>query len=467
MSEIPRHEELSVAALGRMDEACDRFEDAWIAGTAPCLEDFLGDSEGAEREELLNRLLRLELEYRRRAGQNPTAKDYHQRLPGYASLLEVLFATEVHAGGTGPAVTEPTPAEEEDVPSQAGRYRIEGELGRGGMGLVLSARDPDLDRPLAVKVLLLRYHGDATMERRFREEARLTGQLQHPSVPPVHEVGRLDDGRPYFAMKLIRGRTLAELLKQRPTPSEGLPDLQGVFKQVCQAIAYAHSQGVIHPDLKPANVMVGAFGEVQVMDWGLAKVLRERPAEAVQLECNGGLTQMVGSGSTAEESQAGTVAGTLGYMAPEQARGEAQAVDERADVFGLGAILSVLLTGRLPFRGNPEAVLRASQRGNLGDAFARPDDCGADAELVLLCKECLAAVREERQRHAGVVAERVAGGAGRGRGTGPGGGGAQATQGDAGTGDVGAGHGADGWRRLCLDAAAASPAARNDRAGGG
>jgi serine/threonine protein kinase len=110
--------------------------------------------------------------------------------------------------------------------------------------------------------------------RRFVEEAQVCGQLQHPGIVPVHDLGRLEDGRPFFAMKLVKGRTLAELLRERAGPDDDLPRLLGIFEQVCQAVAYAHSKGVIHRDLKSANVMVGAFGEVQLMDWGLAKVLR-------------------------------------------------------------------------------------------------------------------------------------------------------------------------------------------------
>src|SRR5262249_22447655 len=158
-------------------------------------------------------------------------------------------------------------------------------IARGGMGVVLRARDEDLNRSLAVKVLRADFHGVRELERRFREEAQITGQLQHPGIPPVHEIGTLPDGRPFLAMKLIEGRTLEELLKERSGVAASLqladfprqvanlppPDLSrfvAIFEQVCQTLAYAHSRGVIHRDLKPSNVMVGAFGEVQVMDWG-------------------------------------------------------------------------------------------------------------------------------------------------------------------------------------------------------
>ena len=138
---------------------------------------------------------------------------------------------------------------------------------------MLRGRDVDLGRELAVKVLLECHEGHPEMVRRFVEEAQIAGQLQHPGVVPVYELGAFADRRPYFAMKLVKGRTLAELLAAREGPGLELPRFLGVFEQTCQTIAYAHSRGVIHRDLKPSNVMVGAFGEVQVMDWGLAKVL--------------------------------------------------------------------------------------------------------------------------------------------------------------------------------------------------
>src|SRR5262249_54399030 len=150
---------------------------------------------------------------------------------------------------------------------------ILGELGRGGMGVVYRARDPQLHRSLAIKVLRPEVAGQPDMRRRFLEEAQITAQLQHPGIAPLHEQGELDDGRPYFTMKLVKGRTLAELLKDRPHAGHELPRFLAIFEQVCQALAYAHSRGIIHRDLKPANVMVGAFGEVQVMDWGLAKLV--------------------------------------------------------------------------------------------------------------------------------------------------------------------------------------------------
>ncbi|QJW96351.1 serine/threonine-protein kinase [Frigoriglobus tundricola] len=155
-------------------------------------------------------------------------------------------------------------------------YRVTHEIARGGMGCVLAARDLVLDRDVAIKVLLP--GGDtADAARRFVTESKVTAQLPHPNVPPVYALGTLGDGSPFLVMKLVAGRTLAALLEQRGAPGDDLSRFVQAFEQVCLAVGFAHSQGVVHRDLKPANIMVGAFGEVQVMDWGLARLLNEGP----------------------------------------------------------------------------------------------------------------------------------------------------------------------------------------------
>ena len=296
------------------------------------------------------------------------------------------------------------------------RYRILGEIARGGMGVVLRASDVSFDRPLAIKVLLHGRGDAAANERRFLEEAAITGQLQHPGIPPVHDFGRLSDGRPFFSMKLIQGRTLTELLKERPTPQTDLPRFLKIFEQIAQTVAYTHSQGIIHRDLKPLNVMVGAFGEVQVMDWGLAKRLRDgKPAEApraaaVHIVPAETATAVPGALSESSQTQAGQVLGTFAYMAPEQARGEVQSVDERCDVFGLGAILCTILTGDPPYQGSEgRSLWQKAQQAELDDAWSRLERCGADTDLILLAISCLAPRKEDRPRDGRAVADAVAG----------------------------------------------------------
>ena len=287
-----------------------------------------------------------------------------------------------------------------------GRFEIHGEIGRGGMGAVLRGYDPALGRDLAIKVLLAGREGNADARRRFHDEAQIGGQLEHPGLVPVYELGADADGSPFFAMKLVYGRTLATLLKERAAPADDMPRFLTIFEQVCQALAYAHARGVIHRDLKPANIMVGAFGEVQVMDWGLAKVMAEtgraeRPAQhTVHME-------RTESGST--ESRDGSVLGSPAYMPPEQARGEIDRLDQRADVFGLGAILCEILTGQPPFMGkNVSEILGHSANGQLTESFARLDGCGADAELIALAQRSLAPQPEARPRDGSEVAAKVA-----------------------------------------------------------
>jgi serine/threonine-protein kinase len=293
-----------------------------------------------------------------------------------------------------------------------GRYRLEGEIARGGMGAVLKGVDTDLGRDIAVKVLLQTHAGKTELLHRFVEEAQIGGQLQHPGIVPVYDLGQFGDKRPYFTMKLVKGQTLARLLAERRGPAEELPRFVGVFEQVCQTVAYAHARGVIHRDLKPANVMVGAFGEVQVMDWGLAKVLTRSggvregapaPEEVSVVQTR----RSAGAEAASGQTEVGSVLGTPAYMAPEQARGEVERIDERADVFGLGAILCQILTGEAPFASATGEAMRLAQRADLADAFARLDGCGADVELVALAKRCLAAQPEGRPRDAGAVAEAV------------------------------------------------------------
>jgi tetratricopeptide (TPR) repeat protein len=312
--------------------------------------------------------------------------------------------------GVKDAVVRPSPP---GAPDAAGRYQIFGEIARGGMGAVLKGRDADLGRELAVKVLLERHRDNPELVRRFLEEAQIGGQLQHPGIVPVYELGAFADRRPFFTMKLVKGRTLAELLGERKDPVAELPRLLGIFEQISQAVAYAHARGVIHRDLKPSNVMVGSFGEVQVMDWGLAKVLPRGgvvdDAAAGQLGAGETVIATARSGDpTAELSQVGSVLGTPSYMAPEQARGEAGSVDERADVFALGSILCEILTGTPAFTGRSSGeIQRKAARGELAEAFARLDAGEVDAELIGLARGCLAVEPADRPRDAGGVAERV------------------------------------------------------------
>jgi WD40 repeat protein/serine/threonine protein kinase len=302
-----------------------------------------------------------------------------------------------------------------------GRYRIDGEIARGGMGAILKGRDNDLGRDLAFKVLLDEHRDRPEVIARFIEEAQIGGQLQHPGIAPVYELGQFTDQRPYFSMKLVKGQTLSQLLAERDSVDKDRSRFIGIFEQICQTVSYAHARGVIHRDLKPSNIMIGSFGEVQVMDWGLAKVLpvgevageprarsRDQQASVIETRRSGGSDVPSPNGSGSSETKLGSVLGTPAYMPPEQALGEVDQLDQRADVFGLGAILCEILTGYPPYVAEqPIDVFRMATRGKVDAAHARLDACGADNELIALAKHCMEPDCPSRPRDASIVAQRV------------------------------------------------------------
>ncbi len=226
-----------------------------------------------------------------------------------------------------------------DQPDAGARYDVREEVGRGGMGVVYLAHDRHLARDVALKVLA--FEGDsAPLAERLAREARVLARLEHPGIVAVHDVGVLADGRPFYVMRLVRGTNLAQ-----HAATHGRGEVLRLFLQVCDAVAFAHARGVIHRDLTPRNVLVGEFGEVLVVDWGVARLL-EGPERAAG-EASGPSTPN-GSGEgdpssgvdrQSERTHDGVVIGTPGYMPPEQAAGAARDADQRADVFGLGAIL--------------------------------------------------------------------------------------------------------------------------------
>jgi serine/threonine protein kinase len=227
----------------------------------------------------------------------------------------------------------------------ATKYRINNELARGGMGTVYLAEDTELDRRVAIKVLSTT---DANIDLRERmiREAQIIARLEHPGIVPVHDVGVLPDGRVFYAMKYVRGSRLDEYAAQ----VDSIKDRLRKFQSACDAVAFAHAHGVIHRDLKPQNIMIGLFGEVLVLDWGVAKILGKRNM-VVSVEADPPLLPKNGV-----DTSHGTIIGTRDYMAPEQARGEIDSLDERADVYSLGAVLYFLLTNQSPSTTRPRTI---------------------------------------------------------------------------------------------------------------
>jgi serine/threonine protein kinase len=230
-----------------------------------------------------------------------------------------------------------------EAPDLSGtRYTLHELIARGGMGAVYAAEDEQLSRRVALKVLGLQ---DTTGElpSRLVREARILAQLEHPGIVPVHDVGTLPDGRVYYTMKFVRGLRLDDYIVQLGSLSQRLR----LFLRVCDAVAFAHARGVLHRDLKPANIMVGSFGEILVMDWGLAKVLPEQrvSADPTVLTTSGKAEPKNNATQSTGITAHGTVMGTPGYMSPEQARGETEQIDLRSDIFSLGAVLRFIVVG--------------------------------------------------------------------------------------------------------------------------
>ncbi len=277
-----------------------------------------------------------------------------------------------------------------DVPDLEGtRYTLLEHVARGGMGLVYSARDEKLDRRVALKVL----HApdrSGELERRLIREAQVLSRLEHPGIVPVHDVGTLQDGRVFYTMKFIEGPRLDTHIES----VESVPDRLRLFLRICDAVAFAHARGVLHRDLKPANVMVGPFGEVLVLDWGLAKILREQapggPGPDPEATIVEGPAQTDAAQDTTEFAATtahGTVMGTPGYMSPEQARGDNDHLDERSDIFSLGALLRFVLTRESPEKSSTpriaidkslEAICQKAMAANSRNRYARVSLLAAD-----------------------------------------------------------------------------------------
>jgi serine/threonine protein kinase/tetratricopeptide (TPR) repeat protein len=361
-----------------LNELCARFEAAWKAAgpldPEPQIEDFLAEADDPERADLLRRLVVLDVEHRRRRGGRPTPAEYEARFPDWSGRL---FPGAIH-----PAEAEEQPAdsalnlhspESAEAPGEidgvetavqppsfrpqlrSERYVVGEFHARGGVGEIWMAEDAEIGRTVALK--RLRPNREAQKDR-FLVEAQVTGQLEHPGIVPVHDLGVDEAGRPFYVMSFIHGRTLKDVLAEYheggapggESREVRLVRLLEIFVQICQTVAYAHHRGVLHRDLKPENVMLGPFGEVLVLDWGMAK-LHGQPGPETAVGEGSRPVQLTGSsGST--ETEAGTVLGSPPYMPPEAAEGRTADFDERTDVYLLGATLYHLLTGKPPREGS-------------------------------------------------------------------------------------------------------------------
>jgi serine/threonine protein kinase len=292
---------------------------------------------------------------------NPDPRVWPDRYPDVADRLRQYFADR-----------EPIEQPRPPLPSIPG-YEVLGEIGAGGMGVVYQARQLAPKRVVAVKMIRQRLAADAATLERFRLEAEAAARLEHPGIVPVYEVGHDADGQPYYAMRFIEGESLHDAVErfhraERPGRDPGerrlaLRQLLGQFVAVCKTLAYAHTKQILHRDLKPGNILLGQYGEALVVDWGLAKLLAGAEAEAAL-----GLETVVPDStapSPARGTQTGQAMGTRGYLSPESAAGQWDRVGPASDVYGLGATLYALLTGRAPIQGeNRDEVLEKAPAGS-------------------------------------------------------------------------------------------------------
>lgn len=285
-----------------------------------------------------------------------------------------------------------------DAASEQRRYVVIREIARGGMGKVLEVEDTELRRSVALKVLRKELIGRADIVERFLEEAQITGQLEHPNIVPVHEMGVDGAGNLYFTMKYVEGLSLAELLlKLREGNRDLLRDypltkLLDIFIRICESISFAHSRGVIHRDLKPANIMVGKFGEVQVMDWGVAKVKGREVSRGTDKLV---LTDRLDANTA--QTMAGAIIGTPSYMSPEQAKGDIESMGAPTDIFSLGVILYEMLSQRSPWTGRTsDEVLEQVREKTPDKPGIRNDKANVPKELSRLAMRCLEKDPEKR-----------------------------------------------------------------------
>jgi serine/threonine-protein kinase len=304
---------------------------------------------------------------------------------------------------------------EEPSVAPADRYETLKVLGEGGMGMVLRVRDTQLNRRVAMKVLKPRLLKSAAALGRFKEEAQIAAQLQHPGIIPVHDIGRRPDGSVYFTMKEVKGATYEDVIDdvqvaledghQRTQDGWTFRRVIDLFYRVCETVAYAHHRGVVHRDLKPENIMVGAFGEVLVLDWGLAKILAEEQTEAEELvETDRSLNNSI-------KTRMGSVAGTPSFMAPEQARGQIHKITPATDVYGLGGILYAILTGQTAYMASTVRQLldMVSEGEPIVPAHAIKEPPGpVPKELSDIAMKALSFRAADRYAEAGAMAKEVA-----------------------------------------------------------
>jgi eukaryotic-like serine/threonine-protein kinase len=330
--------------------------------------------------------------------------------PELKAGIDRLMAMQRQAQAEEPTLAPEGEARGRDLPQAEERFELLEKHATGGLGEVYVAYDRELNREVALKRLQERHAGSADSRIRFLIEAEITGGLEHPGIVPVYGMGMADDGRPYYAMRFIRGKTFRAAIdefhaRDARSPRKwriGLRRLLGRFVAVCNAVEYAHSRGVIHRDLKPSNIMLGKYGETLVVDWGLAKA-----SSLCKLMPHGEERRLEPSSeAVSSETLPGSAIGTPGFMSPEQCEGRIADIGPASDIYTLGVALYLLLTGSEPFQGRTIAELLAKVR--TGD-FAPPRQCNASvpAQLEAVCLKAMQLAPADRYQTCAALAKDV------------------------------------------------------------
>jgi len=406
-----------------IDLAADRFERAWKAGQAPRIEDDLACAAGKRRSRLFEELLKVEWELRSRVGDLPNLEEYRRRFPDLVEVIDrnlagpaAPSATEVYAGpppmtASDGAVRIAADGVQPAATSRDERFRVLHHHADGGIGRVSVALDLELHRQVALKELQDRFAADPQIRQRFLLEVQVTGRLEHPGIVPVYSLGRDGRGRPFYAMRFIEGEDLERAIKSfhaadtSPGRQPGervlaLRQLLRRFVDVCNVVAYAHSRGVLHRDLKPGNILLGPYGETLVVDWGMAKLVDELLTSA---EIREPTLEPQGE-ETWDQTEQGMILGTIPYMSPEQAEGHG--LGKASDVFSLGATLYHIITGRPPIEKDDKfAMLCRARRGEFTPL--RQVNPRVPAPLEAICQKAMSASPDDRYASPHALADEI------------------------------------------------------------